>query len=146
MYEYKVSVITVMYECYLSLDLRTSSTFSGTRAHIHSSLLLISLKDTTGCYCGVLRFCEQLWDVRVSGSYCIYTTNKELLSAEIGAVRKSKCLCTWCHGLLSSKDNNVSMLSTVFTPVDFISFLLRLQFCGLHFDLHFLFPWPFYLH
>lgn len=63
MYECKVSVITVMYECYLSLDLRTSSTFSGTRAHIHSSLLLISLKDTTGCYCGVLRFCEQLWDM-----------------------------------------------------------------------------------
>lgn len=38
-----------------------NSIFSGSWAHVHCTLLLISLKDTNSSYCGIWRLCEQLW-------------------------------------------------------------------------------------
>lgn len=53
MYFYKLFVIIVVIGMLLRFDWRLNSSFAGTEAHVHSSLSLISLKDTNGYYWGI---------------------------------------------------------------------------------------------
>lgn len=58
----ELSAVIVVLWTLLNISFK-SSTFSGSWAHTHCTLLLISLKDTNSSYCGIWRLCEQLWHV-----------------------------------------------------------------------------------